>query len=196
MNSNAYDTPYVIEGSTLQKMVAFPLSDDEIEKFFGSKKANIVQLNDITPKYNSINEVFGEYNHIILFIATTSPTNGHWIAIVRNSNGIYWMDSLAMKPLNVLNLLKKYGYHLNGQTTYILKLIASSKQPFRWNNIRYQINNTDVNTCGRYATFFSWLNSQIKENFNIPNVRILMKAMLKKSKLKNFDQLIANVVRI
>jgi hypothetical protein len=129
MNKKAKDTP--LSGRQLHEMIL------EMEE-----RPNIIDDKNI--KSNStVNDIFGDSGHAILFHKWPNQEVGHWIAIVRNYDGdVYFHDSLGKSP---------DAYNKN-----IAKVVLKEYPKLYYNDIAFQ--KDDTSTCGRHAVLVCAMN--------------------------------------
>ncbi len=129
MNKKAKDIP--LSGRQLHEMIL------EMEE-----RPNIIDDKNI--KSNStVNDIFGDSGHAILFHKYPGQEVGHWIAIVRNYDGdVYFHDSLGKSP---------DAYNKN-----IAKVVLKEYPKLYYNDIAFQ--KDDTSTCGRHAVLVCAMN--------------------------------------
>lgn len=101
--------------------------------------------------YNTIDEVFGNYNGICLLYENSSANSGHWTLLYKlNQTTLYFFDSYSFQ----LDSEIKWSKYLvkKGFKTYpaLTVLIKKSGYKLQQNQIRYQQLENGVNTCGRH----------------------------------------------
>lgn len=162
-----------------QQIIRAPMSNTLISKYFDNR-ANIKSLIDIS-QFQSLSQVFhsGQYNHVVIFVAIDSETQGHWICMFINSGALYYFDSYGDYPLQVLDEMVKRGDDLWNQDKNLLRLIQNSqfKEHFYYNNFQYQQDGGSIQTCGRYVTLVLVLNSiftKAKQHFDFEKLNQIM----------------------
>lgn len=182
-----------LPSTEVEKLKFEPLSLDDIKQTFNKwGMANVINLFDVTPNnYENKNDLFGNNDHVILFISITDKFMGHWMAIIKNENGsIYWMDSTAMFPLSILDKMKAKNMNLFGQTKYILQLLG----PMKYNEHVYQPSISDTMTCGRWTIAFIALRRMFPNKFSIKFVYDVLEKIKNDNKFKSFNDVIVNLV--
>ena len=142
-------------------LIGAPMSNTLISKYFDGH-ANIKSLEDIS-QMRTLGEVFngGQFNHVVIFIAVSAPSNGHWVCMFINGQSLYYFDSYGDYPLQILDELAKDGKNLWRQDKNLLHLIRASKfkDTFFYNAYQYQEDGASIQTCGRFTTLTLVLNS-------------------------------------
>ena len=131
-----------------------PLSGAQIKNLMGeiNERANIKLDSDISPS-TTVNDIFGDSGHVILFHEWPNENVGHWYCMVRhhdklkngqyNKNGeIYFFDSFGKDPDT---------YQRN-----IKKAVSNNYDEMYMNDIPFQP--ADSNACGRYCLLVCALN--------------------------------------
>ncbi len=142
----------------------------EISKFkkytqLFAKGNSPIPLNDQLNKYP-----FDDRFCIILYL--TGERVGHWTCISYNKKGINFLDSYG----DVIDdQLKFVDSDIIGQNKkYLLNILAKSKIPLYYNDLRLQKYNTNIATCGRYCALYL--------KFNHMKIDDFMKMLAKESK--------------
>jgi len=179
--------------SKTRKLIESPMSDVLIQKYFDGH-ANIKTLAQIS-QMTTFDELMGEYEHVIIFMALQASNSGHWISMFINSGNLYYFDSYGKKPLEPINKLIDYGYPLYGQNFNLFELIRKSQfaNRFIYNTIQYQNDSVDVAVCGRYASSVCILNILYKEKnapFDFNVFYSLMETWKVKMGNKSYDEVI------
>ena len=157
------------------------LSNDDIAKLLKKvhDKANIVYLTNLGSKTSSIWDLFGQNNHLIIFVSTQGEYTGHWQLLLRSTSGcersssndrFYFFDSYGH---NFTALLEKvfdyFGKDAYHESYRLGELVLESKIPSIMNLVRYQSNDNDVETCGRHVVccFYAFIKNPNGFNFNV-----------------------------
>jgi hypothetical protein len=135
-----------------------PLSNDDIKKYL--KNINIVNYSDLG-NYQSINELLPKkMDAVVLFVKTTSHSSGHWCAILRNKNNIYYFDSYGLRvDKNLLFQKSKYiRKQLNQNIPHLSYLLNNAlKDGFKvgFNEVKFQNDSKGFGaaTCGRWVVY-------------------------------------------
>jgi len=134
----------------LGKTKDYPLSDGDIKKILGADTSILTypMLKDLT----HIDQCFDRKGRCILLFLTTSPTEGHWVCMLRRKDRIEFFDPYgetpeAMKedmPLSLLN-------QLDQRQPYLTNLLRESGMPVYYNTHAFQQDKARINTCGRHC---------------------------------------------
>lgn len=148
--------------SIIKKLMKIDLTGDEILSVVGDV-AKLVIYKDLL-NYNSIIDVFGAKNAIVLLFPVESNTVGHYIALLKNNNNktITHFDSYG------LNASQEIGYTTNIYVKQrLLNILYTDIQKQGWqvkfNTYKFQQFSSNISTCGRWSTvkiLFSYLDDK------------------------------------
>jgi hypothetical protein len=130
-----------------------PLSDEDLRKMLPD--VPIVRYEDLED-VEDIREILNaERSAFVLFVATVAENGGHWTALLRNRNKIYYFCSYGTRPdKNLLwapkNLRKGFGQNIP-YLSYLLNKAKDDGFKVSFNEVQYQSKNPDIQTCGRWV---------------------------------------------
>ncbi len=126
-----------------------PLSNFVIDEYLPD--ANILKYNDLQNK--NISSIFQNNNYVILLIES-QPNNGHWVCLLRYDDGtIEYFDSYA-KPIDYfINKLKHSPNSIPYLSDILDNYISETNNKVIYNGLKFQVNDSDINTCGRHVVF-------------------------------------------
>jgi len=134
----------------LGKAKDYPLSDGDIRRILGSDTSIMTypMLKDLT----DIDQCFDRKGRCIILFLTTSPTEGHWVCLLRRPKGIEYFDPYgetpeAMKDSMPTSLLAS----LDERQPYLSNLLRGKGMPVYYNTHSFQQDKSRVNTCGRHC---------------------------------------------
>ena len=188
----------------IKRTEGIAMSQQNITKFlskFGIQ-ANIVKEADMQ-QYQSLDDMFGSSDHIIIFVSVQGPTVGHWQVIFKDNNQLFFFDSYGFSPAKTLKMVQQDSGQTFGQSFNGLPLLIMQSEFYKTNNafmncVEYQEEQDNIETCGRYVC--SVLVQKQKCNndgqiFNLDVFYSIMKSMLMNSHLDNYDQLVSYMVK-
>jgi hypothetical protein len=133
--------------------VQVPLSDDDIAKYeirfmLYSDLANFDKIVDVLP-----NEVDG-----VIILVRTELTFGHYVALCRNKNNIFFFDSYGFRPDKNFHKSPEYMRIKLGQEyphlSYMLNDAVDDKFKVTFNEYKLQKMSDKSQTCGRWCIWF------------------------------------------
>lgn len=134
----------------IEKVRKYALSDDDLRRLLGADIA-IHNYPDLE-KMRSIDELFDDKGRAILLYPNSSPTSGHWVALLRRPKKIEFFDSYGDAPdTQNDNLPTSYLETLDAARPYLTRLLRSSGLPVFYNTHGFQKERGDVATCGKHA---------------------------------------------
>jgi hypothetical protein len=109
--------------------------------------AKLLKYTDLY-KYRNIEEVFGNYNKVIILYLIQSETSGHWTCLFKNKKGINFFDSYGVPVDYEMELLTPAKRkRLNQEQNYLNNMLRHKRVIF---NNTYQ--DRDTATCGCFVS--------------------------------------------
>jgi hypothetical protein len=113
-------------------------------------------------KYNSIQEILGEYNKCIVLFPVKSSQDGHWCCMIYHDdiNTLEWFDPYGFswdQELKYSEDTKWTQYNIIGQ---LMQKAQEQGIKTMWNKYRFQQLKDGINTCGKHSSIrarFSYL---------------------------------------
>lgn len=136
----------------IEKVATTPLDNFQLEEYLPN--VPIITYNEL-PKYNSIEQILPHNNSYAVILYQNSETSGHWTALFRKNNNIYFFCSYGSKVDEPLKWISKEENRRLGITSsYLSNLLNKSKMPVYYNTISHQDEDKRISTCGRYVVYF------------------------------------------
>tara|TARA_R110000751_G_scaffold15194_3_gene49054 strand:- start:404 stop:991 length:588 start_codon:yes stop_codon:yes gene_type:complete len=142
------------------------LTDGDLRRFFPENKdpKPIIKYSDLA-NVKSIYDLLPTDKSFKVILIESRYNSGHWVAISRNKDKIYFFDSYSNKPDGQLRYIKSFWRKMLGQDdTYLTKLLEPSKLKGRqvvWNTNRLQSVKSGSGTCGRWVILWLLMNLQL-----------------------------------
>ena len=128
----------------------YPLSDADIRRILGNN-IRILTYPDLK-NLRSIDECFDDQGRCILLFLTSSPTEGHWVCMLRKKKGIEFFDPYGDSPEEVKDDIPRTRREmLDMNQPYLTRLMKASGLPVYYNTYPFQQDKASVNTCGRWC---------------------------------------------
>lgn len=153
--------------SKLQDKVYESLSDLDMHKALPG--VPILSYADLG-KYKTIKELLPKARDAIILFVELQENIGHWQALTRSENNIYFFDSYGTRPDKALLWIDKYmRKELNEQVPYVSYLLneaLSAGFNVSFNSFRYQNKKqTSISTCGRWCiAWVKWNKNQVNNS--------------------------------
>ena len=91
----------------------------------------------------------------VFILIKTSQQSGHWTAVARNKNNVYYFDSYSIGIDGELkNISADLRYELGESEHLLSKLFKNSQLIVHSNSFHYQSHHEDINTCGKWCVIF------------------------------------------
>ena len=169
----------------LKELRADSMDDTEIKAQDGDIK--IVVYNDLKD-YEYIGDLLPKKkDYVILLYQTESETSGHWVALCRDNNNIYYFDSYG-KPADEPQKWNTKGIM---KPNLLSDLLDDDNFNVYENDKAYQKHAYLINTCGRHCVNFI----EFFKNFNF-DLFDYYKAMkeLKTNLKKSYDDIVCTLI--
>ena len=132
------------------------------------------------------------------FILTESELNsGHWTLLIRDDNMFEYFDSYGVSPKSILDFIpnymnKKLGNNYSEDLGKIIKSIKPTDK-FTYNKTKFQKEEPNINTCGRWV--IGRLSLFLSDDLNLNEFTKLIKTKVKQLKMTN-DEFITFLVTV
>lgn len=175
------------------------LSDKDIENLCRKihENANIVFLPTLG-NVSSLDEVFKGHNHVIMFVATNGEYSGHWQALFKTKETIYFFDSYGHNFTILLRkVFRNFGRDAYGESFKLGAIIAASeyfkKGKVIMNTKKYQQLGPEINTCGRHVCVCFMVFNQLGEDFDFYKYAKFMNNYKAENGLSNYDECVVDI---
>jgi hypothetical protein len=162
----------------INKIKEYPLGDNEIKKYLPT--VPVMKYSKLS-NYKTIEELLPENKTYCILLYEWSPNVGHWVALLRYNDQYEYFDSYGNKlddPLNWVDLgIRK---ELDQNIPYLTNLLKGKK--ILVNKIKYQKEDPEIATCGRWCIFRILSNKN--EDLNLKEFHTFFKK-IKKDLLNN-----------
>lgn len=148
---------------SLDEVKEYALSDGDIRAILG-KDTSVISYPQLK-NFNDIDECFDNKGRCIILFLTTSPTSGHWCALLRKPDHIEFFDPYGGTPYDVKGFAKGRLEELDEKQPYLSDLMRQKGLPVYYNTHQFQKDNTSVSTCGRHCVVRSLYSSYPLEKY-------------------------------
>ena len=141
-------------GDEVKMVEEHPMDDQDIKDNLGNN-TKIIKYSDLS-KYKSITDLLPRKRDYVFLLYLDDINKGHWTALIRDDTNIYFFCSYGSKPDEPLSWVDcKTRIQLGVAVPFLTRLLNNAKGfNIYYNPIKYQQENDDVNSCGRYITLF------------------------------------------
>ena len=166
-----------------------PMSDTDIKKTLGNNQ-KIIEYNEFS-KLNDITDLLSDNIDSVVILYEREPSDGHWCALVRIDNNIYYFDPYGYQIDTPLNWIShKEDVKLGQGDKYLSKLLNKSNLNIFYNNFDYQGHKGDIATCGRHTC--SFIKYMMAHKSNLRKYKTFLEGIKKKTGL-NFDDIVSQL---
>ena len=180
----------------LKEIMKTPLTDNDLEKYFGiGIKEEILKYSDLKD-YNDMNDLLPNDKSFKIILIEYEKNKGHWIAILRYNNKIEIFNSFGHKH-NEDDFVESdtMNYYLGQSHIFLNKLIEDEIKDgeFKiiYNKVKFQEEDENINTCGRHVV--NRILCMLHYNMTLKDYIDFMKTSHKKTKL-NYDQIVSIII--
>ena len=178
----------------LSKMVA----SNEFQKMLGPEVNNkIMKYSDLEGVKN-LNDIMTEPKDYRIILIETQRNTGHWTAILKyNDKYFEWYDSYGLKPDAEFEFISPEMQEILDERQHILTILLNKVLlkggKWKYNNVKFQKQAENVNSCGRWT--ITRLYFFLKHNYNLKQFQDFM---INQKKLTNkpFDYLICDFTKV
>jgi len=178
----------------LSKMVA----SNEFQKMLGPEVNNkIMKYSDLEGVKN-LNDIMTEPKDYRIILIETQRNTGHWTAILKyNDKYFEWFDSYGLKPDAEFEFISPEMQEILDERQHILTILLNKVllKGGKWiyNNVKFQKQAENVNSCGRWVT--TRLYFFLKHNYNLKQFQDFFINWKKRTNLP-FDVLVVEFTKV
>lgn len=189
--------------SNLVKLEDTPLSIEQMQKYLKDHgmKPNIVMFSHID-QYNSLEELLGKENYVVLFLATNAPNIGHWECALVDKGRFFFFDSYGKNCTELINKVNSVNGKImfNQRPELLPNLIKNSQYSNSafMNSFDYQ-NKSDekMATCGDHClSVLTVWQKMVKNNqpFDFLKYYQAITSIMEKGGFPTYDATVAEIV--
>ena len=87
-----------------------------------------------------------------MILVESAMNSGHWTALLRYRDTIEFFDSYGNEPTDILRWTPmKRRRELGEDEDYLTDMFDRTELPVIYNNVQYQSENHEINTCGDFV---------------------------------------------
>jgi hypothetical protein len=150
MFKNGFITPPSID--EVMRRIKTPLTDGDLERYFGSGKNSEVMKYSELANYRTIDDLLPLPIDFRIVLVEQEKNIGHWVCILKYRDVIESFNSYGKdidRQKDTFGAIK--NRLLGQQTDYLTKLVKKSKYKYVINKTPFQSRKEGVNTCGRWC---------------------------------------------
>jgi hypothetical protein len=174
--------------SSIIKLIATPLGDDDIRNILGSE-TKVIRYSELS-KFNNLGELLPNEKDYCIVLYEHEALSGHWVCLLKYNNAYEFFDAYGLKVDRELKWTDlKTRQQLNEDIPYLSNLLE--KEQYIYNGFDFQDDDNKVETCGHHCCFriFCFQNFGMDLNQYIDTMKFL------KNKLQHsYDYIVAEFV--
>jgi len=178
----------------LSKMVA----SNEFQKMLGPEVNNKIMKYSDLERVKDLNDIMTEPKDYRIILIETQRNTGHWTTILKyNDKYFEWFDSYSLKPDAEFEFISPEMQEILDERQHILTILLNKVllKGGKWiyNNVKFQKQAENVNSCGKWCAFRLFM--FMKLNYNLKQFQDFM---INQKKLTNkpFDCLICDFTKV
>jgi hypothetical protein len=134
----------------VREALDYPLSDSDIRLMLGDD-ISILTYPDLED-HATIDSIFDRKGRCVLLIPRASPTDGHWVCLLKKGREIEFFDPYGEAPENQKDGLSRSKLEeLDMDRPILMKKLRASGHRVYYNTYGFQQEKPNINTCGRHA---------------------------------------------
>jgi len=147
-----FTLPKHINLEVIGKRITEPLTDGDLEKYFGSGiESEVIKYSELG-NYNTIDELLPKPFDFRIILVEQKPMSGHWVLILKYGDTIENFNSYGIEIDKQKGMLSRMmNKMLNQETNYLSRLVARSPYKYVVNKTEFQKPGNEYNTCGRWV---------------------------------------------
>jgi hypothetical protein len=169
----------------LNELKKVPIEDKDINKI--SPETKVITYADLKD-YNDINELLPNNNDSVIILYEQQENSGHWVAIKKLDDCIYYFNSYGGEIDAPLKWSKDNNDMLGQGTPYLKILLQKTPLNVYHNSYQYQSDDPNITSCGLWCMsfiksgltlqqFYSWIQS-LKKKYKLSNDDLITKIMV------------------
>lgn len=150
-NSN-FSIPPNLDVAEIIQRIQTPLTDADVERYFGSGKNSEVMKYSEIKDYRTIDDLLPLPIDFRIVLVEQEKNVGHWVCFLKYKNIIESFNSYGKdidKQKDTFGAIK--NKLLGQQTDYLTNLVKKSKYKYVINKTPFQAHEDGINTCGRWC---------------------------------------------
>lgn len=133
-----------------EEIKEYSLTNTDIDRLLGGTK---IHAYPELANFRTLDEAMDEDGRMIVLYLTENDSTGHWVCCFKDGNCVQYFDSYGLKPEAPKGwITRKKNMDLGQTRDQFLRLFKAEGKPVFYNKYKYQKDEDDVNTCGRWVT--------------------------------------------
>lgn len=152
IKNSKFSIPPMLDVAEIIKRIQTPLTDGDLERYFGSgKNSEVMKYNELA-NYRTIDELLPLPIDFRIVLVEQEKNIGHWVCFLKYKNIIESFNSYGKDIDKQKDTFGKIKNTILGQhTDYLTHLVKKSKYKYVINKTPFQSAEEGINTCGRWC---------------------------------------------
>lgn len=152
IKNSKFSIPPMLDVAEIIKRIQTPLTDGDLERYFGSgKNSEVMKYNELA-NYRTIDELLPLPIDFRIVLVEQEKNVGHWVCFLKYKNIIESFNSYGKDIDKQKDTFGKIKNTILGQhTDYLTHLVKKSKYKYVINKTPFQSAEEGINTCGRWC---------------------------------------------
>jgi hypothetical protein len=147
-----FTIPKYIDFEALDERIKTPMTDADLERYFGSGIESEIMTYAQLANYRTIDELLPNPIDFRIILVEQMKNKGHWVLILKYNGIIENFDSYGKGIEAQRGFIAAGMNRLLGQSrNHLSRLVARSPYKYIVNKHGFQSTKPDVNTCGRWC---------------------------------------------
>lgn len=177
------------EKEEIKEVIVEPMGDDDIRYYFPD--STIIKYSELA-EIDDIETLLRDDKSFFFLLYQDQPNSGHWVCLSRSGDTIEYFDSYGGKVDEPLKWVPVYvSQNLGIQLPYLSRLLNKTRLNVVYNPVEYQLDKTNINTCGRHCCFR--LKNMLK-GVDLADYYKMIKELKKKYKV-SYDVIVSEFIK-
>ena len=152
IKNSKFSIPPMLDVAEIIKRIQTPLTDGDLERYFGSgKNSEVMKYNELA-NYRTIDELLPLPIDFRIVLVEQEKNVGHWVCFLKYKDTIESFNSYGKDIDKQKDTFGKIKNTILGQhTDYLTHLVKKSKYKYVINKTPFQSAEEGINTCGRWC---------------------------------------------
>lgn len=150
-----FKIPANLDMKTIEERIRTPMSDGDLERYFGTGPESEVIIYSDLANYNTIDELLPKELDYRIILVEFKPHQGHWVVVLKYNDTIEMFNSYGECVDKQKNgfVSRMMNIRLGQGQDYLTQLMKKSDAKYRlvYNKKKFQKVSPEINTCGRHC---------------------------------------------
>jgi hypothetical protein len=169
------------------------LSDLDFQRYFPDVERKLMKYSQLA-QYASISDLFpGNQDDYKIILIESEKNSGHWVSLMKVGKELTFFDSYGIYPDDELNFISKMKNRLLGQGRQEIRRLMKTGEKIKFkcffSKTKYQSDNQNVNSCGRWVCLS--VHMLYQQKYSLPEMKKIIDEV-KKTTGKPYDIIVVD----